>query len=328
MPATTATAPGKIILFGEHAVVYDQPAIAVPVKQVRARAVVSPLPGEPAGHVTIQAPNVNLETSLNQLPETHPLAVTIRGLQEALAVDHLPACQLRVTSTIPLAAGLGSGAAISVAILRAMSSFLGHPLDVASISQLTYEVEKIYHGTPSGIDNTVVSYETPVYFIRNHPIETICVIKPFTIVIGDTGVASPTSVAVGDVRRAWQADQDHYERLFTAAGHIARQARKLIETGDTNALGALMDKNHELLQQMNVSSVALERLVTAARRAGALGAKLSGGGRGGNMIALTDPVNAGMIANALMAQGAVQTIVTQIDSTVRHAGRQSAMDHS
>ena len=138
--------------------------------------------------------------------------------------------------------------------------------------------------------------------------------RPFTIVIGDTGIASPTAVAVGDVRRAWQVDPDRYNGLFRSAGQIAKQARDLIENGDPDALGRLMDQNHELLRQMEVSSPALERLVAAARRAGAMGAKLSGGGRGGNMIAVADPTGTGKISDALIAQGAVRVIITQIDS--------------
>ncbi|MFC1878976.1 mevalonate kinase [Chloroflexota bacterium] len=327
MPATTATASGKIILFGEHAVVYGQPAIAVPVKQVCARAVVSAAPRAPVGQVSIQAPDIYLDTTLDRLPDTHPLVVTIRGLQTALGLQRLPACNLRVTSTIPLAAGLGSGAAISVAILRALSTFLGYPLEAEQLSNLTYEVEKIYHGTPSGIDNTVVSYEAPVYFVRDRSIEPIYVATPFTIVIGDSGVASSTAVAVGDVRRAWQADPDRFESLFAGAGEIASKAKALIETGDPDALGVLMDKNHALLQQMDVSSPELERLVTAARLAGALGAKLSGGGRGGNVIALARPGAAAKISDALLAHGAARTIVTQIDSSGLSDLGERTVDH-
>ena len=313
MPATTATAPGKIILFGEHAVVYGQPAIAVPVMQVRARAVVSPMPAARAGQVVVQAPDVGLDASIDQLPETHPLAVTIRGVQSALALPRLPACTVHVTSSIPLAAGLGSGAAISAAIIRALSAFIGRPLSVEQVSQLTYEVEKIYHGTPSGIDNTVVSYEAPVFFVRGQELELLRVPKAFTIVIGDTGIASPTAVTVGDVRRAWQAEAGRYEALFASIGEISQKARVLIESGNTRPLGNLMDRNHTVLQQMGVSSPELDRLVLAALHAGALGAKLSGGGRGGNMIALveTDVVDA--VSHALKAHGAVRVIVTQID---------------
>jgi mevalonate kinase len=312
MPAFTATAPGKIILFGEHAVVYDRPAIAAPVAQVRARAVVTPDLRAPAGRLHIQAPDIGLEADLEDLPQDDPLACAVRGVLSELGVGRPPACKLHVSSSIPIAAGMGSGAAVSVALIRALGAFLGRPLEPQRVSELAYEVEKLHHGTPSGIDNTVVTYAVPVMYQRSRPIETLSVGQPFGLVIGDTGVASPTAAAVGDVRRAWQADLQRYEALFDRVGEIARAARAIIECGDPNQLGPLMDQNQGCLAQMGVSSVELDRLVEAARRAGALGAKLSGAGRGGNMIALAEPAQVSAIVQALEAEGASRTIVTTI----------------
>ncbi len=315
MPAVSATAPGKIILFGEHAVVYGRPAIAAPVTQVKARATVSADPrGEP-GRVRLQAPDVGLEALLDDLPAGQPLAAAVRLVLAELGIERAPACTLRVTSTIPIASGLGSGAAISVAILRAFSAFLGRPLPDERVSALAFEVEKLHHGTPSGIDNTVITRGMPVYFVKGKPVETVPVPQPFTIVIGDTGVASPTGVAVGDVRRAWQANPDNYEALFDSAGALADAARQMIAAGQVEALGPLMDANQGILVKMGVSSPELDRLVAAARRAGALGAKLSGAGRGGNMIALAPPQKAGAIAQALEEAGAVRTIVTVVQGS-------------
>jgi mevalonate kinase len=209
---------------------------------------------------------------------------------------------------------MGSGAAISVAVIRVVATFLGRQLPDEQVSALTYEVEKIYHGTPSGIDNTVVTYAMPVYFIKGQPIQTFTVNRPFTIVIGNTGVRSPTSVAVGDVRKNWQADPEPSETLFAQIGEIARQSRQVIKAGQIEALGPLMDKNHKLLQALTVSSPELDKLVNAARQAGALGAKLSGGGRGGNMIALVNTDNAAAIAQALIDAGATDTITTVVGS--------------
>ncbi len=315
MPSSTATAPGKIILFGEHAVVYGQPAIAVPVTQVQARATVHPNPSAPPGEVRIQAPAIDLDTRLADLPDEHPLAAAMRGLMHELGLPRLPALTLRVTSTIPVAAGLGSGAAVSVAVLRALGRFLGRPLSDERVNALAYEVEKIHHGTPSGIDNTVITYAKPVFFVRDQPIQTFAVHRPFTLVIADTGVPSPTAETVGAVRRAWQANPARYEQLFAAVGSIARAARQAIEDGHPERLGPLMDENHDLLREMGVSSPELDHLAQAAREAGALGAKLSGGGGGGNLIALPapdDPRAAEGLAAALEAAGAVRTIVTTV----------------
>ncbi len=312
MPAFTATAPGKIILFGEHAVVYGRPAIAVPVRQIRARTVVSADPRGQPGAVRIQAADIDLDAWLDELEADHPLKQVIRGVLNELQIGRLPACRLKITSSIPVAAGLGSGAAVSVATIRALAAFLGRSLTDERVSALAYEVEKLHHGTPSGIDNTVITYAAPVYFKKGQPIEILHLGSHFTIVIGDTGISSPTMVAVSDLRKLWLADPHQYEAIFDAAGEIAKRARVCIENGMLQALGPLMDENQSLLEQMGVSSDELERLVQAARQAGAIGAKLSGGGRGGNMISLVHPEHAQQVARALQDAGAVRTWVTMV----------------
>jgi mevalonate kinase len=312
MPAFTATAPGKIILFGEHAVVYGRPAIAIPLSQIKARAAVMADPRLSPGQVIIQAPDIGLEANLHDLPADNPLAYTIDRLASALSLARLPSCIIRITSSIPVASGLGSGTAVTVALIRALAAFMGQPLPDEAVSDLAYQVEKLHHGTPSGIDNTVVTYARPVYFVRGSPLQTFTIQKPFTIVIGDTGVSSPTAQSVGDVRQAWQADPPTYEALFDRIGETTKAARRLLEKGLPQELGALMDANHAVLQKIGVSSPELERLVVAARLAGALGAKLSGGGRGGNMIALVPPDASQPVSQALHAAGAVRTLVTEV----------------
>lgn len=312
MPAFSASAPGKIILFGEHSVVYGRPALAVPVTQVNAKATLTPNPRGAPGAVLVQAPDIGLEALLDDLPAGHPLAVAAYGAAKALGAAHIPACTLRVKSSIPVASGLGSGAATSVVVIRAVAAYLGRPLPDDKVSEIAYEVEKIHHGDPSGIDNTVITYACPVYFVRGQPMQRLSVGQAFTIVIGDTGITSPTAIAVSDVRKEWQKHKDQCEALFDSAGAIADSARHAIEGGITELLGPLMDTNHGLLRKIGVSCPELEKLVLAARKAGALGAKLSGGGRGGNMIALVEPERAGQVADALLAAGAVRTITTRV----------------
>ena len=310
----SATTPGKIILFGEHAVVYGQPAIAVPVTHVQVKATIEPVRDGDSARVL--APSVGLDTRVDDLPLSHPLSVTLRGVLSACGVAEPPAeippFQLTIQSTLPVAGGMGSGAAVSVAVIRAFSAYLGHPLPDEQVNALAYEIEKLHHGTPSGIDNTVITYARPVYFVRGQPIETFTVHVPFTLVIADTGIPSSTAITVGDVRKAWQADPDRYNKIFRWVGNLVMKARRAIESGTPDTLGPLMDENHAQLQQINVSSPELDRLVNAAREAGALGAKLSGGGRGGNMIALVKPETAEPVAEALQTVGAVRTIVTNI----------------
>lgn len=310
MPAITASAPGKIILFGEHAVVYGQPAIAVPVTHVRAEAMIAPAPeGESA---RIFAPGVGLDARVDDLPLSHPLTAALRGVLSACGVAEPPPFNLTIQSTIPVAGGMGSGTAVSVAVIRAFSAFLGRSLPDEQVNAIAYEVEKLHHGTPSGIDNTVITYARPVYFVRGQPIETLSVPVPFPLIIADTGIPSSTAVTVGDVRKGWQADPDRFNAMFKQVGEIVRAARRSIEIGGWEIIGPLMDKNHTCLQQMGVSSPELDRLVNTAQKGGALGAKLSGGGRGGNMIALVRPEIAERVAETLRAAGAARTIVTEI----------------
>jgi mevalonate kinase len=306
---TRASAPGKIILFGEHAVVYERPALAVPVTQVRADVEVLDA-GRPG--VWIHAPDVNLSAELNTLPSDHPVAAAIHNLFFLWRVAPFPSLEIRISSSIPVASGLGSGAAVTVALTRALAVHLVHAMTDEEINAFAYEIEKLHHGTPSGIDNTVVTYARPVYFVKGQPIETFNVGKPFTILIGDTGVAALTRESVGDVRRLWIHDRPRWEAVFDKIGEVSFTARRAIEAGKWEMLGELMNENHALLQTLTVSSPELDRLVEAARSAGALGAKLSGGGRGGNMIALVDASTAKRVASALKEAGATDTIVTQI----------------
>jgi mevalonate kinase len=325
---TTSSAPGKIILFGEHAVVYNRPALAVPVMQVHADVEV--LDSSRAG-IWITAPDVDLHAELNTLPSDHPIASVInRFAPYPNSSREAPpkgawgeGVEIKITSTIPVAAGLGSGAAVSVALIRALSSFLLNPLSDEQVNHLAYEIEKIHHGTPSGIDNTVITYAKPVYFIKNPPAsdnrdtggkaETIKVGVPFTVAIGDTGVPALTKESVGDVRKLWRTHQVHWESIFDEIGQIAFMARRAIERGRPDMLGELMDHNHAFLQKLTVSSPELDKLVDAARKAGALGAKMSGGGRGGNMIALVTPDLVEPVTRSMREAGARNVIITKVE---------------
>lgn len=315
MPAFTARAPGKIILVGEHAVVYGQPAIAVPIFSVYAQATIIPdFSGKP-GEIHISAPDIDLEASLSDLPSTHPIAVAFTLLKEHTRITAYPPCHLRITSTIPVASGMGSGAAVSAAIFRAISGFLGVTLSRDTLNQLTYEIEKIHHGTPSGIDNTVVTHEKPVYYVKGKAVETFHILHPFTLVIADTGISSPTSLTVGDVRKAWLENPAEYNQIFQQIGNIVREARQAIDSGDWQNLGRLFTKNHQLLKEIKVSCEPLDALVTTALASGALGAKLSGGGRGGNMIALVEPDNSEQVSKALLEAGAKRVIISTVKTT-------------
>lgn len=309
---TTARAPGKIILFGEHAVVYGRPAIAVPIHQVSAIVEVTSIPASPLGVIHVEAPDIGLDSWLHELNPDQPLARIIHLTLEEIGDHDPPTIGIQISSSIPIASGLGSGTAVSVAIIRSLSNHLGQSLPLKRQSELAYEVEKIHHGTPSGIDNTVVTYAKPVYYERGRDPEIIQIGAPFTLIISDTGVQSSTAIAVEQVRKDWQENPDTYESLFDEIGKLVLQARYSMERGQVHELGPLMDQNQVLLELIGVNSPPLQNLIDAARSAGAYGTKLSGAGLGGNTIALVDPVNASSVEKALRQAGAVSTLTTEV----------------
>lgn len=303
-----AFAPGKAILLGEHAVVYGRPAIAVPVSQVRATASVEPTP--PGSGLTLVAADLGRSVRLQEATGDDPLAVIARQTLAYLDAPE-PDGVLTIASSIPIAGGMGSGAAVSTAVARALAAFVGAELSAAEVSRLVFEVERLHHGTPSGIDNTVIAYERPVYFVQGREPEVVRVGAPLPLLIADTGISSPTREVVEAVRRRWEAEPARYDFLFDRIGELVEEARDAIDAGDLYALGMRMDQNHELLQEMGVSSPELDDLVEAARMAGALGAKLSGAGRGGNMIALVEE-ETDEVEESLREAGAARVIYTVV----------------
>ena len=281
----------------------------MPVEQVRAEVEVRD--GARPG-VRLEAPAVGLKAELKTLAQDHPLAAAIHAVASSLGVSTLPALEIRIDSTIPVASGLGSGAAVSVALIRALSSHLGRALPDEQVSALAFEIEKLHHGTPSGIDNTVITYASPVCFVKGRPVQRLKVGAPFTLIIGDTGLPAPTKETVAGVRKLWNADRAHWEGVFDEIERIVRLAQAAIEGGDIAALGSLMDENHFWLREMTVSSPEMDHLVAAAWAAGAEGAKVSGGGRGGNMIALVRPDMAESVAAFMREKGASGTIITRV----------------
>jgi len=305
-----ASAPGKIILFGEHAVVYQRPAIAIPIHQVQATVTVEERTNDGQHGILLDAPQIKLQSMANILPLDHPMEILFRLLATAIEVETYPDVTLRIHSSIPLASGMGSGAAISVATIRALLGYLDKTLPIEQINALAYQIEKKYHGTPSGIDNTVITYEQPIFFIRGTPFLKLKSVQEFTLVIADSGIPSTTLEVVADVRKGWQEEPQVFEALFDQIGSIVLDARQIIENGPISSLGTLMNSNQSALRKLGVSSPRLDYLIDAAIFAGALGAKLSGGGRGGNIIALVEKNKADDVSLALQSAGARSTIIT------------------
>lgn len=311
---TSASACGKVILLGEHAVVYGRPAIAVPISGLRATAEVH---GRPEGGVLIEAHDLQVVSRLPGDEATSPLALTAANTLRHLGLDAAQlGLRIVVRSDVPIARGLGSGPAVATALVRALAQHLGRALSAEQVSALVYRTEVLLHGTPSGVDNTVVAHEAPVWYVMGQGPEFLLVGVQLNLVIGDTGVSASTREAVADVRRGWEANASRYERLFDAIEHIVGEARACLVEGRLGRLGELMDANQALLAKLGVSSAELDGLVATARAAGAFGAKLCGGGRGGCMVALVARGSQVQVAEALRVAGAVRVMTSTV---VAHA---------
>lgn len=313
MPIIPASACAKTILVGEHAVVYDQPAIALPVSTLRVRTTIEPGIGLEPGTVLIKIPGLALDTDLTSLPKDHPVAIAIQATLDRLGIREQPSFRLHLSNNFPLGAGLGGSAAIAVAIARSLSAFLGHPLEQAEVNAVAYLAEQSAHGKPSGIDNTVVSLEQPIYFQRGSRPE---ILKPganFPFLIADTGVSKYTQDVVGDLAQK-RAENNEIQKIMSSIGKVSEEGRKSFITGNLSRLGFLMDQNQSLLESLAVSSPELENLIMAAHNAGALGAKLTGGGRGGCILALIEADKRKAIEQALLNAGARQTFYFEIGS--------------
>jgi hydroxymethylglutaryl-CoA reductase len=288
---------GKIILLGEHAVVYGRPAIALPIPL----AVEAMVRREGQG-INIVIPRWGLEQPVHA--NTQGLSGILAKILSDLVLDQ-ENMTIEVFPHIPRAMGLGGSSALAVAILRALDAQFNLGLDNNRINELAYECEKAAHGTPSGVDNTVATYGTPLRYQKTDegPVfRDLRLTEPLQLVVGITGRESLTADTVAQVRNAWTQHPDRYNSIFDQIGSLTEAAQVALEQGKTGDLGDLMNVCHGYLNALQLSTPELEELIHIARSNGALGAKLTGGGGGGSMIALC-PDNQDAVARAMQAAG-------------------------
>jgi hydroxymethylglutaryl-CoA reductase len=233
----------------------------------------------------------------NPFEELAGLVLTELGLVER-------PMRIEVYPEIPRAMGLGGSAAVAVAIIRALDRHFELGLTDEQVNELAFRCEQVAHGTPSGIDNTVATYGSPLLYRAGSPpeIERLYFERPIPIVIGMTGRESLTAKMVAHVRNAWTKNRAVYDRMFKAIDVLTLQALDALRRYDLERVGDLMNVCQGLLNGLQVSSWELEELIQIARENGALGAKLTGAGGGGSMIALA-PEDPGAVVRAMQDAG-------------------------
>lgn len=302
--APPQSACGKLILTGEHAVVYGQPALAIPVTSLRATCHIRPTTSV---GIHLNAPDLPLHEDLQAhtpLAALSPLGAAIHHTLTYLG-GAWPDLEVEIRSTIPLARGMGSGAAVSAAIIRALAHTQHTTLPLPIQLELIHRVETLYHGTPSGIDGQVVACERPLWFVRGQAPEYPDIQGIFHLLVADSGPSPPTREAVAGVRARYEQTPSVFQPCLDAIGTLSHQARQALQAGDALGLGHVLNHNHTLLQKLGVSSPQLDHIVAAARQAGALGAKLSGAGLGGICLALVTPQTQAQVRYAIEQAGAL-----------------------
>lgn len=302
------SACSKIILIGEHSVVYNKPAIAIPLHDIKC-------------YVTIE-PNSKKETiiiselfkgNLLHLPEFLMSLKTV--ILETLSILNQKEQHLIITidSNIPLERGMGSSAAVSIAIIRSIFNYFKVPLTIDKILELVNISEKIIHGNPSGIDATVIAYEKAMIFQKNKPFIPLTIQLNSYLIVADSGITGSTKEAVNHVKLLQKTNNKAHTTFMNKLEYYTFQMIDAIHQQNIHKIGYIMTKSHHLLQQLQISTDFIDHLVLTALNNGALGAKITGGGLGGCMIALVQyKKQALFIAEQLKNQGAKKVFINKI----------------
>jgi mevalonate kinase len=292
---------GKVILLGEHAVVHGCPAIAVGIER-----------GVTAEAVTAERDLLRLspwDLALGPAAEgDEPLE---RAFAAALAMyPSRPALEVSAKVDLPPGAGLGCSAAIGVAVLDAIDEALGIERSRTDLGKAALAWEKVFHGNPSGIDNTMSAIGGVALYRKSDELRSLHSNKPLHLVIGYSGEPSSTKEMVASVGRQLENDRERVNKAFEGIEVLVRNAKLAIEAGDLVALGQLLDLNHTILSSLMLCTTKLDDMCQAARRAGALGAKMTGAGGGGCMFALAPKRDEALRLRDVLGEGSFVAEVT------------------
>jgi len=304
------TAHSKVILIGEHAVVYGEPAIALPLPTLSATCIVE----HACGKILFESEKYT--GSLERIPERMKgLALCIN---ETLVELGQKQENLKITliSNIPIARGLGSSAATAIAIVRGLSNYFETPLTKEKLKILSNIAEKYAHGNPSGIDMETVLSNVPILFQKGSMPKPLFIQRPFYLVVADTGEIRNTKLAVASILEKRKQDPMHTEHSIHLLGSYTQETKDVLMSGDLLRLGELLNLAQIELKNLGVSDDPIDHLVNVAKDEGALGAKLTGAGRGGCIIALAEnEKHAAMLCKRLRESGSTETWFFKVTQT-------------
>ena len=319
-----ASAPAKIILFGEHFVVYGEPAIVLAIDK---RAYVK-IEASRDDNLHLRSKTLNLsgcfegnsfKVEQGNAREAKIKFEPVKRAVESVLEKHQKhiGLNIEIDSSIPVGAGLGSSAAVIAATAAATGALLDVKLSKEEIFRITYETERIVHGNPSGVDPAISTFGGAIIFQVDTGFKPLDAKENIPLVIGETGVERSTRAQVEKVRIIVEKYPRIVENIMKAAREVVLRAIDAFKENDLKTLGALMNMNHALLYGIGVSDESLEWLVNAARKAGALGAKLTGAGGGGCMIALSEDEKLQQVSEAIHRAGGRPFVARKTDEGVK-----------
>lgn len=310
-----ATAPGKAILFGEHSVVYRGPAIVLAIDK---KGKVIAEKREEDKRKYFDALDLGFSGYFDEEKYTpitgaawrgerlYAFSVAAKKTLEHFGID--AGLNIKIRSEIPIAAGLGSSAALSVATVGAVGELFGG-LTKEEICNIAYEGEKVVHGTPSGIDNNISTYGGVLVYEKEKELKRIELEEDFPFVIGDSKRKRSTKKLVNRVKELRDRQPKLIDGIIDSIARISVQGLEALKNRDFDTLGDLMNVNHGLLSALGVSIAKLDTMIHASRGAGAYGAKLTGAGGGGCMMAIADNINFHRIEKAIWRCRSIPYIV-------------------
>lgn len=276
---------GKVILFGEHFVVYGAEAIVAGIVEYTS-CELELQRGRPGLRVADGRPAVRGYIAAKAAEQRRAHQLVLRHLRIDTATDGL---RVRLAGPLVPSSGIGASASDVVSLARALSELYGLGLSNEAVNEAAFVGEGAYHGTPSGVDNTAATYGGLISYRRSGGKATfsrLALNNTLYLVVCSTGITASTVEVVADVARRKAADPSWFNALLERYNACVTAAREAMMRGDLQHVGALMNENHTLCQQLTVSCAELDTIVDYCREKGALGAKMSGTGRGGLVVAL------------------------------------------